>query len=511
MERDAEINGGLPRGKGGALRSLWGVIWFAVVILGIVMPAGAGVVDSLQMWAKRTFWGHYVPRDSLFVSYERALADDDMPTAIQLAAALSFVEYETVDSALLDLGYCYIRAGDFSSADEVLSRAAKIYGKSSQIQYLRALAELYSGDPKGAIKILKRALKKARTAGQRKFLSVALAMMEILHGDLEDGFDRFRRIEDLKKIGFGKPMYEARLLGVRSEYNTAIGTLWVRQYYGFPSMVLRIRPVFRFVDGTVWVGKAVPVEQVASILGSPFFQVNVERSGIVHIPRWNGVPISASLEMWFVYLDENDDFDSILVKVSGELTGYAPADSFSVAVDELRRDAIVRWFDTLARPLNNPVGTSFWRFVLSRKVGEALADSSQWDRGIALVDSIIQVAPYLWELYLWRGAFSLFKGGYQEAYRYFSIPLKKHDCLVDALYDAGVAKFFLGDYRSADSLFARAVECDSLFAPAYLARGVLAQDFFDNPDSAAIYYKKYLSLTDFLRPEVEQWLEEMGK
>jgi len=486
------------------LPGVWGVLLFLMV----AVSAYASDLDSLYSWARRTFWGHYVPQESLWAMYQRSLAEDDMPTAVQLAAAVSFVKYGTVDSALFDIAYCFIREGDFSAAEQAIRRAKKIFGECAMVFYLDALAELYSGDPKKAAKILKKALRRTKDPDERRFLETALAVMEVLRGKVAQGFSRFREIEGLRRIGFGEPLYEARLLGVKSLYGAGAGTLWVRQYYGVPSMILRIRPVFRFVDGSVWVGNALTVEQVSSILGSPYFQVNVERSGAVVIPRWTGIPVSADLNLWFVYVDENDIFDSVLVRVSGKLTGFAPADSFSVAIEELRRDAIVQWFDSLANPRHN-FGEPFWQFVLSERIAAALSDSSQWEYGLALADSVLEFAPYLEELYLWRGAFSLFLKDYEDAYRYFVKPLERDSCNVWALYDAGVAQFFMGDYPRADSFFARAMRCDTLFAPVYLARGVLAQDFFDQPDSAMYFYSKYLELSDFLVPQVEQWMDEL--
>ena len=476
---------------------LWtGVVW-------------GGKLDSLEMWAHNTFKGHYVPRESLFVSYERALADDDMPLAVQLAAAVSFVQYGTIDSALVDIAYCFARQGDISAADEAVERAQKIYGFSAQVEYVKALVELYSGAPRRGIRILKKALRGERDPEAKQFLATAIAFMEVLRGDIEDGFTGFRKIEHLRPVGHGAPLYEVRLLGVKSEYRAAVGTLWVRQYYGGPSMLLRIRPVFEFVDGSVSEGKSIVVEQICSILGSPYFQVNVERSGVVHIPRWGGVPASAEVKMWLVYVDETGNMDSVLVKVSGKLVGFAPADSFTVAIEDLRSEAIKAWFDSLFKPVHRVGSEPFWQFVLSERVAYALSDSSQWERGVALLDSVIKFAPYLTQLYLWRGAFSLFMHDYEQAYQFFTKPLEKDSCNVYALYDAGIASFFLKKYELADSLFARATSCDSLFAPAYLARGVLAQDYFEDFDSAARFYEKYLSLSNFLEPEVEQWLDEV--
>ena len=485
-----------------------GLLFFSGVLFIFTTISEASQLDSLENWAKTTFWGHYIPPDSLVMDCYIAIASGDFPLMIRLSAGISYLKYDTIDSAMCDIAYGFIRLGDFSAADDAIDRAKSIWGENTQVVYLRALEELYSGNPRKAQKILKRKLKNASAENGEKFLLTALGMMEILDEKIDKGFKHFQNAENLAPIGFNSPMFEISLFEQTAHYNAVVGTLKIWQYYGLPSVIIRLRPIFRMADGSLYEGGVLGIEQVASLLGSPYFQVNVHRSSQVVIPRWDGISTSADMSIWVVYIDSRGELDSSLVKVNGELQGFLPADSFTVAIEDLREDGIKMWFDSLAKPTKK-VGESFGRLVLSERVASALSDSEQWEYGKALVDSFIEVAPYITELYLWRGAFSLFEKNYGEAYDYFSKPLEKDSCNIYALYDAGVASYFLGNYEKSESLFVSATECQPNFAPPYLALGVINQDIFYNYEKAMRYYKKYLKLSNYLKIQVEKWMDEM--
>lgn len=487
---------------------LRGLLFFSGVLLVFVSSLGASQLDSLENWTNKTFWGHYISPDSLKMDYYIASSSNDFPLMVRLAAGISYLNYNTIDSAMYDIAYCFIRSGDFSSAGDAIDRAENIWGENAQLVYLKALAELYSGNSGKARKILKKKSKDVSTDDDKKFISIALGMVEILDGKTRKGFTHLQRAENLTPIGFDSPLYEIRLFGQTANYNAIVGTLWIRQYYGFPSIIIRMRPIFQMMDGSIYNGAILGIEQVASLFGSPYFQADVHRSSQIVIPRWSGIPTSAKMSMWIVYIDSRNEFDSLLVKVIGKVEGFPPADNFTAAIEDLRKDAIKMWFDSLAKPTNE-IGEPFWRLVLSAKVASALADSTQWEYGEAMVDSFIDVAPYITELYLWRGAFSLFLENYDDAFKYFSKPLEKNPHNIDALYDAGIACYFLDDYETAESLFIAVIECQKDFAPPYFALGVLNQDVFEDYKKATDYYEKYLKLTPYLKIEVEKWIDEM--
>ncbi len=480
------------------------------VLFLFLSPIFCSRLDSLEMWVKNTFWGHYVPQESLRMEYYIALVSDDMPMATGLAAAISFTQFSTIDSALLDIAYCFIRSGNFSASSDAIERAEKIYGENVQSIYLKSLEQLYSGNARKAEKILKRGLNYAKNDAEKKFLMTASAMVKVLGGKVKDGFELFRRAENISARGLGQPYYEARLLGQTMRFEAVAGTLWMRQYAGYPTMLIRIRPIFKMFDGTVYESPPLDVEQIASLFGSPYLQVGIERTGSIVMPRWAGVPVSANIKMWIVHINHRGELDSSLVNVMGALSGYPPADSFTNAVDDIRKEAIILWFDSLAIP-SRKFGEPFWRLVLSKRVAYMLADSSSWEQGVALVDSLIEVAPYISELFLWRGAFALFMQDYQTAFDYFMEPAQKESCYAEALYDAAIACYFQNEYQLAESLLVTTIECQEKFAPAYLALGVLNQDIFLDFQKAIVYYEKYLELSDFLNIQVKLWIEEMKK
>ncbi|RKZ29847.1 hypothetical protein DRQ33_08430, partial [bacterium] len=195
------------------------------------------------------------------------------------------------------------------------------------------------------------------------------------------------------------------------------------------------------------------------MFGSPYFQLGIERNGLFVIPRWSGIPIGGTVSLWIVYVDKKEILDSVLVNASGFVKGFPAADSFAISIQQLRKDAIHMWFDSLMA-IGMSVNEPFWRFILSYRLASALSDTTRWDMGIEMADSIIATAPYLDNMYLWRGAFSLFKEEFDDAFYYFAIPVRRDSCSLHALYNAGVAKFLAGEYFEAEGLWLYAIDCD---------------------------------------------------
>ncbi len=466
-------------------------------------------LEELEKWSHDNFWGHYTPPESLETEQYISMACGDWQVAAYIFAAKSFVRFNTIDSALLDISYCIGKSGDINDAEEALLRAEKIYSaQNSQVAYMDAMLEIWSGNPDRARRILRAALKKQKTDYKKKYLQTALGIANVLSGNLSKGFKWFRIADDVSKAGTGTPDFEARIFGQSVRYGSVIGSLYVRQYFGRPSVILRIRPIFKWSDGSQYNADPLTIEQVSQIFSSPYFQLGTERTGEIVIPRWQGIPVGGEIDIWIVHLDENETLDSNYVVVSGRLRGFPPADSFDIAVKNLRKNAIRTWFDTLMVKISN-IDQPFWHFILSYRISSDLADSSRWDEGINIADSLIGNAPFLRELYLWRGAFSLFEKNYDEAYRYFIAPLHSDSCDVNSLFDAGIAKYFLGEYDVAESLWLRSIDCDEDFAPPQMALGVLYQDKKFDYNKAKKHYLEYLKLSDFLKEEVESWLQEM--
>ncbi len=482
-----------------------------LALLGVLVLCAAShaiTVDSLQTWAQNTFWGRYVPPDSLLYAYRLAVACGDFPTATFLAAGLSYILFGTIDSALCDIAYCLGKSGDISAARAFAKRALKLAPNSPQAIYVHALTLAWGGSFRKARKVLRKALAEAADTSSRNFFHKALGLVLTMRGDAAGAMRHFRRAEGISAHGAGKPMFQAKLFAQRIAYGAVVGSLYVREYIGKPVIVLRLRPTFKWLDGSSFSSAPMPVEQVCQLFGSPYFQRGVGRCAAITIPRWDGIPVGGEMSLWIVYVDEKGELDSTLVPVSGGVLGFPAADSFVVAVQELRRSAIRAWFDTLVKytpTLRNP----FWQFVLSFRAADALLDSSKWSAGEAFLDSVIAAAPYIPELYIWRGAFALFQQKYDTAYAYFSIPALRDSCNTDALYDAGVAKFLAGDYASAERLWRKALECNDKFAPAHLAMGVLYTDAIPDTQKAVEHYEKYLELSDYLAPEVSKWLQEL--
>ena len=404
------------------------MFFLPLILIIIISVSSAATLDELEQWAHDNFWGHYTPAESLDVEIYRSIADGDWQVAAYLFSARSFVEFGTIDSALLDIAYCLGRSGDFDNSRDALRRAIEIYGgENPQVVYVDAMLNIWSGNVRKARRILRSCLKKQKADYDKYFLKIALGIADILYGKTKKGFSLFRDADGISKLGTGTPDFEVRLFGQRVSYHSVIGTLYVRQYFGRPSVILRIRPVFRWSDGSRYSAEPLAIEQVAQIFGSPYFQVATERTGEILIPRWRGIPVGGEMSMWIVYIDESENLDSCYVVVSGELRGFPPADSFGTAVKDLRAKSIEMWFDTLMSRGSN-IDQPFWRFILSYRISHALADSTRWQEGAAVVDSIIENAPFLSEMYLWRGAFSLFQERYEEAYKYFSAPLERDSC-----------------------------------------------------------------------------------
>ncbi len=466
-------------------------------------------LDELEKWSHDKFWGHYTPPESLETALFISTARGDWQVAAHIFAAKSFVQFDTIDSTLLDISYCLGKSGDIDNARKALLRAKRIYGdKNPQTTYMDAILNIWSGNTGKARRILRSALKKQKIDCDKKYLQTALGIANVLSGNLSRGFKWFRIADDVSKAGSGTPNFEAQIFGQNVRYESITGSLYVRQYFGRPSVILRIRPIFKWSDGSQYNAEPLTIEQIAQIFTSPYSQLGTERTGEIVIPRWQGIPVGGEIDMWIVYLDANKTLDSNYVVVSGRLRGFPSADSFDIAVKNLRKNAIQVWFDTLMAKVPN-IDQPFWRFILSYRISSDLADTSRWDEGADIADSLLETAPFLSKLYLWRGAFSLFEKNYSEAYRYFIAPLLQDSCDVNSLFDAGVAKYFLGEYDVSESLWLRAADCDENFAPPQMALGVLYQDKKFDYNSARIHYIKYIELSDFLKEEVESWMQEM--
>ncbi len=482
------------------------------VLFVISSPCQATRLDSLEYWAFRTFHRSPIQLNDLKTQYYVTLAQNDWAIAMGIAAGVSYIQYTTIDSALMDIAYCSIRNGDFSFADDILDKLEKLYPRHSQVIYLRAMYELYKGSAKKAEKILVEALdekeKESAPFFEENFLLTSLGIVEVLEGKIKSGFKKLRTALGLSPRGRGSPLYEARLIEQQFSMGIIEGTLLIRQHYGRPSMLLRMRPITYLVDGSRYIAGDLSVEQIASIYGSPYFQLGVTRTGRVFLPRWGGIPTSSPIDIWLVFIDSQENLDSTLVKVSGALLGYAFADSFVDALDMLEKKAIIMWFDSIA---NSAVQLSepLWRFNLSREVGLFLSDSTQWERGISFIDSLIQLDPDISQLYLWRGALSLFMNDFETALEFFKIPVETDSCNVDAYYDAGVASYLLENYEDAIDYFSESIECQDKFAPAYLSLGVIYMNDYYDKAKAIENFHRYHELSDFLQYEVEEWLEKL--
>jgi len=484
------------------------------VLFVINTPCHATRLDSLEYWAFRTFHKAPIQLNDLKAQYYIALAQNDWSVAMGIGAGISYIQYTTIDSALMDIAYCSIRNGDFSFAGDVLDKLEKIYPNHSQVIYLSAMYELYIGSADKAEKILVEALEEKENAEEsapffeENFLLTSLGIVEVLEGKIKNGFKKLRIALGLSPRGRGSPLFEARLIEQQFGMGIIEGTLIIRQHYGRPSVLLRMRPITYLVDGSRYIAGDLSIEQIASIYGSPYFQIGVIRAGRVFLPRWGGIPTSSPMDIWLVYIDSQKKLDSSLVKVSGELLGYTFADSFVHALDMLETEAILMWFDSIASSsvqLSEPL----WRFNLSREVGLFLSDSTRWERGIVYIDSLIQLDPDISQLYLWRGALSLFMKDFETALDFFIIPVETDSCNVDAYYDAGVASYLLGNYDDAIEYFSSSIECQDKFAPAYLSLGVLYMNDYYDDEKAIESFHRYQELSDFLQYEVEEWLEKL--
>ncbi|RKZ29846.1 hypothetical protein DRQ33_08425 [bacterium] len=212
--------------------------------------ANAISLDSLESWAHETFWGHYTLPDSLEFARNTAIARGDWQIAAFISAGAAFSRFGTIDSAMYDIAYCLAKTGDFEGAEEAIRRARKLYGKNNpQVQYISSLLAIWSGNASMADDIIQSALRKAPSEEARQFLQIAGGIISTLKGDIKSAFKMFKYAENISKKGTGRPRFEARMLGQSIQNSAVLGTLYIRQHYGRPCVVLRMRPVFDWQDG----------------------------------------------------------------------------------------------------------------------------------------------------------------------------------------------------------------------------------------------------------------------
>lgn len=481
------------------------------VIILIARAESSSVMDSLERDVRSRLGSAKLDRDSLYSAYIAFVAKDDWSVVPWLSVAVSISFYDTPDSAIWDVAYALARSGKIGDALEVLKRGAEIVPKMSQTLFLTALCLAWQGKKKKAVVMLENALARVSSADENCFLKNALGTVLMIGGDVQEAFSVFRGADRLPNVSSSsRPFVEAKWIWSEVKDGFVAGEIELYHISGRPFVILQLLPKFISVDRREVMGEPLYIEQVAQIFGSPYWQPNVRRRGGVLFWRELGINLSFNVEFSAVVAYSDKKQDTLRISVVGPVGGVDELDSFAMAVHELEENNIEKWYSAISSSENIP-SLNKGALYLTRTMAIAFVDSAMRDIALKVSDSVLSVSPYWNAMWQWRGAVALAHNDAESAVLSFLMSMKKDTCDEAAYYNAGVAHYLFGNFASAESLWKASVRCNPSFPPAILALGILNHDVKADTAKALEYYRKYLTLTSFIRYYVEEWITELEK
>lgn len=436
-----------------------------------------------------------------------AVARGDWNLALHLCATKSVMHKGKLDTLLLDMAYFALRCNEFDIAASCIDRSTARTQHVVQQNYMRALFEAYSGNLQGAEHIAETSLESAKTSAESTYALVCYGIIATMAGDFESSFSHLRAAENLESHGNGVPRFTMLIEDTKQSHEK---TLTLRQHSGAPCVLTRLVPLLYFDDGTSMRGGEVFIEQIAQIFGSPLFLPGIERAGKIALPTWGGVNLPAEINVELMFCLENGTRDSLLLFTHGNATPSGFGAQFSAAKTDLDTAAMFLWAESLANE-NAAHASEVLRIFATTKLAAMLVDANRWQAGLSYCDNLTALYPNLTQVAMWRGAFSMYLGALDSAEAIFERAVEGDTLNFGARYNAGVACYLNGKYYRAEHHFKAAVAANANFAPAYLALGILEMRIFGDFDAASGYFERYLKLTNFLAYEVQKWREEMNR
>lgn len=488
------------------------IVLFAGIFVSVLCGASnSSILDSLGNEVYDKLKLVEIDKDSLYSAYITAIAKNDWSIVPGLSVAVSISFYDTPDSAIWDVAYAMARIGRITEALNVLEQAENIAGKMPQTVFLNALLLNWQGKKNKAIEILEKALTKVETVEESYFLKNALGILFTLNGNIQEAFSIFRRADRLAGVSSSiRPFVECKLSKCNVFDGFITSEIELRHISGKPFVILQIIPKFISIDRREIVGEPLYIEQIAQIFGSPYWQANVRRKGNIVFGRESGAKLSFGIELSAIVTYSDKKQDTLRIPVSGLVGGMHELDSFAVAVRELEPTDIERWYYEIISNEEIPQ-TERNMLYLTRTMAIAFMDSSMRAMALRVADSVLSVNPYWSAMWQWRGAIALAQNNAESALLSFLMTVKKDTCDEVAYYNAGVVHYLFGNFTSAESLWTASIKCNPSFPPAVLALGILNHDVKSDTTKALEYYRKYLTLTSFIKFHVETWIMELEK